>query len=84
MNLDETLADTVQQAVREALDREPEPKLTLTATDIAHHLGCSVTTARELMNSGELQTLAVGKRRRVMRTEFLRWLEDRSAITGAS
>lgn len=49
-----------------------EPPLTI--TEVARALGVSRGTVRDIIDRGELGTVQVGKRRRVMASELRRYL----------
>lgn len=55
-----------------------EVPVSLNAEDIANLLGISRTKAHVLMNSNDFPTLHIGKRKIVIKDNFLRWIEDQS------
>lgn len=50
--------------------------ITLTANDLSSVLGLSVAGAYNLMNEEGFPLLKIGKRKMVLRDNFLRWLEQ--------
>jgi predicted DNA-binding transcriptional regulator AlpA len=55
--------------------------VSLNAEDVAHFLGISRTKAHTLMNSKDFPTLHIGKRKIVIKDNFLRWIENQSNVT---
>lgn len=56
--------------------------VSLNAEDIAQLLGISRTKAHVLMNSKDFPTLHIGKRKIVIKDNFIRWIQNQSGLQG--
>ena len=52
--------------------------ITLNAHDVAGALGISRSQAYNLLHTKDFPTIHIGKRLLVPKTQFLRWMEERS------
>jgi excisionase family DNA binding protein len=48
----------------------------LTVKEVAEFLGISKSTCYDLIRRGEIKSISIGKSKRVLRAELLRWLES--------
>lgn len=81
-----TIDEAIRTAVREELDRQlapirerlDRPRGSFRPDEAGDYLGYSETTIRELMRSGELAYIELGRTKRVTVVECDRWLAERS------
>ena len=61
----------------------PEPRLLLRPTEVAELLSLGRSTVFQLVASGELPAVRVGRAVRVRRVDLQRWVEERAQRSGA-